>query len=82
MRCELGRVVEIVGAFVARTRGVAAGSVQPGTRLLEEGLIDSFGLVELMGDLEKAIGSAIPEGALIPQDFETPTALFQRLQRL
>ncbi len=82
MKCELGQIVEVVAGFVARTRGVPATSVQSGTGLLQEGLLDSFSLVELMGELEAALGCAIPEGMLIPVDFETPTVLFERLRRL
>jgi acyl carrier protein len=82
MTCDLSQVVGIVDDFVARTRGVPAKSVEPATRLLQEGLLDSFSLVELMGEIESALGSRIPEGALIPEDFETPTLLFKRLQSL
>lgn len=82
MDCALPQVVEIVARFVARTRGVPADSLQPTTRLLQEGLLDSFGLAELTAELELALGASLQEGALLPEDFETPQVLCERLRQL
>jgi acyl carrier protein len=82
MECELGRIVEIVAGFVGRTRGVPASSVSPDTHLLQEGLLDSFALVELIADLEQSLGVSLEEGALLPEDFDTPKTLFERLQQI
>ena len=79
MNCELDQLVKIVGAFVAKTRGVSAGSVHAGSKLFQEGFVDSFSLVELTAELEAALGVSIPDGTLIPEDFETPQAVFERL---
>lgn len=79
MKVELAQVLTIVREFVARKRGVAADKIGPETALLREGCVDSFQLIELIVDLEKRLGTAIPEGFLIPEDFETPTTLHQRL---
>jgi len=48
--------------------------------LFSEGVIDSFGLVELMSDLEQVLGVKIPDAELTPSRFETVariTAYFQ-----
>jgi acyl carrier protein len=82
MECDLPRVVEVVARFVARTRGVPVVAVQPDTRLLQEGLLDSFSLVELIAELESVLGTRLPDGMLLPQDFETPEMLFGRLQQI
>jgi acyl carrier protein len=82
MTNQIAEVVALVGRFVARTRGVPADSVREDTPLFAEGLLDSFSLVELTADLEAGLGMTIPDGQLLPEDFETPTTLFGRLGQL
>ncbi len=82
MDCDLAQVLRVVAGFVARTRGVSEADVTVLTRLLEAGLIDSFGVAELIAELEEALGTTLPEGALLPQDFESPEVLFERLRQL
>ncbi len=82
MNCELPQVLSVVSQMVARTRGVPEGTVRPSTNLLQEGLLDSFGLVALVGELEKMLGAKIPDGMLLPEDFETPEVLCERLKQL
>jgi acyl carrier protein len=47
-------------AFLQGRFGISAGSLGAGIGLLSEGLIDSFGLVELLAFIEKAGGLRIP----------------------
>jgi acyl carrier protein len=39
--------------------------------LFSEGVIDSFGLVELVSELEHVLGVKVPDDELIPSRFET-----------
>ncbi len=80
MNVSLEQVLTIVREFVARKRGVAGDSIGPQTALLREGCIDSFQLVELIVELDQRLSERIPEGMLIPEDFETPTVLSERLR--
>jgi acyl carrier protein len=82
MECELPLIVDVVGRFVARTRGLPAATVQPETMLLQEGLLDSFSLVELIAELESALGASLAEGTLLPEDFGSPQILCERLRQL
>jgi acyl carrier protein len=82
MNVSLESVVEVVSGFVGRTRGKLPRPINADTRLFQEGLIDSFGLVELILEIEKAAGGAIPEGALLPDDFESPRVLHSRLEEI
>lgn len=75
-------VRSVISDFVARTRGTPETPIGGETRLLQEGLVDSFGLVELIVDLEGALGLDLPQGSLIPEDFETPMVLYARLTEL
>lgn len=79
MKCELNQVVKLVGAFVAKTRGVPEASVTAETKLFQEGFVDSFSLVELTVALEQGLGVPLPDGTLIPEDFESPRAVYDRL---
>jgi acyl carrier protein len=82
MDVSLESVIQIVNGFVTRTRGKLTRPIVADTKLFQEGLLDSFGLVELVLDLEKVSGTTIPEGHLLPDDFETPRVLHGRLQEL
>ncbi len=80
MMLTLDSVVAAVAERVGRSRGKLKEPIGPDTKLFQDGLIDSFGLVELQADLEKKSGEAIPEGELTPDDFESPRVLFGRLK--
>jgi acyl carrier protein len=82
MELTVAQVVEIVDRFVVQANGVPPGTVGPSTRVLQEGLLDSFSLVSLIAELEKALGTDLPEGTLLPEDFETPQVLCDRLSQL
>ena len=78
----LETVVSAVATRVGRSHVKLKHEIGPDTRMFQEGLIDSFGLVELQSDLEKLAGKAIPEGELAPDDFESPRVLFARLKEI
>jgi D-alanine--poly(phosphoribitol) ligase subunit 2 len=43
----------------------------PEASLFEAGVIDSFGVVELVARLEEAFGIQVPDADLVPRKFET-----------
>ncbi|MFO0680464.1 MAG: hypothetical protein U0234_00360 [Sandaracinus sp.] len=77
---RLEDVVRIIDEHVVRTRGGVR--VTADTQLFLEGLVDSFAVAELVGELERARGAAFAEGSLVPDDFESPRTLFARLEEL
>lgn len=80
MKCDLDQVLKIISAFVTRSRGATAVSAH--TKLFQEGFVDSFSLVELTAELAAGLGVQLPDGSLIPEDFESPQAVFDRLQQI
>ena len=82
MDVELDKVLTVVRRFIAHKQSAAARAIDADTPLLGEGHIDSFGLVELIGELQSKLNLEIPDGSLIPEDFETPRVLFERLRDL
>lgn len=78
---SMGDVLAIVSEFSRTSRGTDPSSISPDTRLLQQGYLDSFGLVELIGLLEGRLGVDLL-GQLIPEDFETVRTLYARLEEI
>jgi acyl carrier protein len=45
--------------------------IKPDTNLIEEGLIDSMGLIQLLLFVEKQTGIHIPDEQVLPEHFQT-----------
>ncbi len=78
MQVSPERVLDIVSVFVSQKKGPGR-QIAWDTPLLQQGHLDSFALIELIGELEKSLQITLPDGALIPEDFETPRVLCDRL---
>jgi acyl carrier protein len=82
MDVQVEQVVKTVGEYVTKTRGTPKAPITADTKLYQEGHVDSFGLVDLIADLETALAIDLPPGALIPEDFESPRVLWSRIREL
>ena len=82
MDVPLSSILDVVRGFVEHKRGKPAQAIGAETPLLRDGYLDSFALVELIAELEKKLGISLPDGSLIPEDFESPTVLYNRLQEI
>lgn len=82
MDVPMDAILGVIRDFVERKRGKPAQGIGPSTALLRDGYLDSFALVELIAELEKQLAISLPDGSLIPEDFETPEVLYNRLQEL
>ena len=54
--------------------------IRPDTRLMEDGLIDSIGLVRLIQFIEERFGISIPDGDVTPELFASPADLAAYVQ--
>jgi len=79
---SLDAVLTTIRRFVTQRRGLEGDRIGQQSQLLQEGWLDSFALVELIMELEKSLGLSLPTGYLLPEDFETPEILHQRLVQL
>ncbi len=52
------------------------------TELLEEGLLDSMGIMLLIERLEKELSVSIPPEALEPEDFADVSAIAEMIERV
>lgn len=56
--------------------------ISPDTELLEEGLLDSMGIMLLLERLEKELSVTIPAEELEPEDFADVSAISDMIERL
>ena len=54
----------------------------PESRLFEEGLLDSFDLVLLVGMLEERCGVQVPGDQILPERFATPATIAALVQQI
>lgn len=74
------QIVSYVNRRFVRASGEPIG---PDESLLDSGLVDSIGIVEIVGFLESEFGISVPDEEIVPDNFETITQIadFVRRQR-
>jgi acyl carrier protein len=75
-------LVDMIQRFIVHEKGATTEPVNEVTALLRGGLLDSLRLVELTQQISKEFARPIPRGSLMPEDFETPAVLWQRLSEI
>lgn len=60
--------------------GIGKTSIDYDEDLLEQGVIDSLGLVKLITSLEKAFGINIDDEDLVPDNFQTVNAIARLIE--
>ena len=74
-------ILEIIREHIIRTHGELPEPVELDTQLLGTGLVDSFGLVDIGLEIARTFNVPMKKNFL-PEDFETPNALWTRVQEL
>ena len=59
-----------------------AAQVDPNESLLDRGVVDSVGLLNLISFLETETGVRVPEDEMIPENFDTVIAMEALVDRL
>ncbi len=72
-------IVALIQRFVAREKPSISIAITADTELLKGGFLDSLKLVKLVGEIATEFGRPIPKGFLMPDDFDTPAVLWDRL---
>lgn len=52
------------------------------SRLIDEGILTSLDIVELVADIDDAFGVRIPAHEITPENFGTPLSIYALIQRL
>lgn len=71
----------IVRGFVEREKGKLTTPINLDTPLLD-GVVDSFGLIELAEEIGKAFALPALSEDLLPEDFESARKLWGRIQEV
>jgi acyl carrier protein len=56
-------------------------NIEPGTKLISSGIIDSFSLVLLQAFLEKEFGKKIPAPSITAENFDTINQMIELINR-
>ena len=76
-------IVDDIRGFIAREimHGSVQGELDPELMLLEEGVLDSLGLQQLITFLEQKYSIAIDDEDLLPENFATVNAIAALISR-
>lgn len=75
-------VLKVIREFIIREKGSLNQAIELDTQLLDGGMIDSFGLIELGEEIGQAFELPLFSGNLLPEDFESPRTLWNRIQEV
>ena len=64
-----------VRTYVETTFGRGGAAIGPDTSLLDSGLIDSTGILELVSFLESEFGIVVADEEVVPEHFESVRAI-------
>lgn len=72
---------DIIQALLETSLLPSDEDIDTNTSLVSSGLIDSFGLVEVLEVLERVTGLSIPAGRIGPQDLDTIESMIRAAKR-
>lgn len=52
------------------------------TTLIDDGILDSFAILSIVGELEDAFGVQVTPAEIVPENFNSAQALWEMVQRL
>ena len=61
---------------------VPGAKVDENTNLLEQHIIDSFAIINLVANIEDEYGVAVSARDIVPENVETPAAILAMIERL
>lgn len=75
-------ISEKVSRYLSEAKGLPRDfDLRPETQLLQSGLIDSLGMVDLVAYLEKSFAIAVDDEDMVPENFETLAAISAFVER-
>lgn len=73
---------DLLSEFIQEHAPHLASNVTEDTRLLEEGLLDSLGLMKMVAFLERCHGLVVPDEEILPDNFRTLASIRKLIARL
>ncbi len=79
----MSQIVESVQGFISEEimRGSSGKDLDPNVSLLEEGILDSLGLQQLITFLEQKFGITVDDEDLMPENFETVNSIAELVEK-
>lgn len=74
-----GELIQYVSEVLAPDAGVA---VDEDSRLIDTGIVDSMGLFQLISFVEERTGLRIPDGQVIPENFQRIRDIVRLVEKL
>jgi acyl carrier protein len=59
-----------------------SGTIDPDESLIDRGIVDSIGLMQIMQFVETNEGVRIPDHMVVPENFQSVTAIEQMVEKL
>ena len=82
---NVGKYQDLIRHFVienlARERGITS-PISDEDSLIEQGIVDSMGIVQLVGHLERTLSIKIPDEDIIPENFDSIVSLAAYIDRM
>ena len=72
----------IIAWLNGSTTNPPAHAVGSGTALIEQGILDSIEILNLVSFLEEQFGISLPIDEFVPENFQTPEAIASLVRRL
>lgn len=75
-------ITEKVSSYLSEAKGLPQDfELRPETQLLQSGLIDSLGMVDLVAYLEESFSIEVDDDDMVPENFETVAAISAFVER-
>jgi len=74
-------IADRVRRFVTTNFYVESGAVADGASLLEQGIVDSTGVLEIVAFLESEFGIAVEDDELLPRNLDSIAAISTYVRR-
>ena len=73
-----------LASFIEKTLvgGDGRTTISDSTRLIEDGIVDSMGLMQIVDFLEERTGVRVPDDDVAPENFETVLTITELVERL
>ena len=68
--------------FVLMLRRPEGADFVPCTTLIDDGILDSFDILQIISALNDEYDISIPAGEIVPKNFNSAKALYEMVQRL
>lgn len=71
------KVIDAIALFA-----IADATIESETKILDEGIIDSLNVMQIIAELERVFDKRIPVTQVVLDDFASPSTIVEALERI